>query len=360
MYKQTVAALALLMATTNPLQCAKPSQQSLFNDAIHNSIAQLMHWGKLKSDALQTFISPSNINTVISLLRNCIALWEQHSKAAKHVQHPTHSPIKNTLNNKPKSQDHNQQAPKKASAPAKRPQPQASPAGIAPCAFPGQLLFLPGLTGGALRVPGAYHLYSLAEIPIKYRLSCNFHALYNVVKLERIFCQRYINDRTFLNACRAIAPNDLHSSSTTTQGATIAHELGLDNVYYLGFEDGRIRPFFDTDTWYTQKHGESKNAAIERAVSKRVDELWTSIRSQCLKKRSPCCFHFVCHIKSRSIRHPGKGEKHFFLTSVVKMADGKIALYIADNVNADENHESQAEMRAYVEHVYHQLFRVQA
>lgn len=348
MYKQTIAALALLISTTGPLLSRGPSQREIFsfNNAIHDSLEQLMHWGKLKSDALHAFITPSNIDTVISLLRNCIALWEQHSKAVKPTQ----------------NQVHLQQAPKKAAPPAqKRPQQTSAMAAIAQCAFPeNQLLFLPGLTGGGLRVPGAYHLYSQAEIPIQYRLSCNFHALYNIVKLERIFCQGQISDRTFLNVCSSIAPDDLHSSSTTTQGATIAHELGLDNVYYLGVENGGIQPFFDTEIWYQRQHGESKQAAIERAVAGRVEELWDAIRSQWFKQRGPCCLHFVCHIRSRSIRHPGKGEKHFFLTSVVKKTDGTIAFYIADNVNEDENHQSQSEMRAYVEHLYHRLFLAKA
>lgn len=222
--------------------------------------------------------------------------------------------------------------------------PQQRPGGrvIAPCVFGEDLLRLPGLTGGGLRIQGVYHVYSRAEVPEDKDWSCGFHAIYNAVKLERRICNRQIDDRAFIQACQAIAPRNLHGFSDLNQGLKIAKRLGIPHAYNLMHERGRselILDYSDDDSGEDIPEG----------------QFWQNLRQALNQARGPLCIHFDCHIESHSIQNPGEHEGHAVLITVARMAHGATAIYIFDNVNEDENHVSQAQIRAHVELIYRNL-----
>lgn len=222
--------------------------------------------------------------------------------------------------------------------------PQQRPGGrvIAPCVFGEDLLRLPGLTGGGLRIQGVYHVYSRAEVPEDKDWSCGFHAIYNAVKLERRICNRQIDDRAFIQACQAIAPRNLHGFSDLNQGLKIAKRLGIPHAYNLMHERGRselILDYSDDDSGEDIPEG----------------QFWQNLRQALNQARGPLCIHFDCHIESHSIQNPGEHEGHAVLITVARMAHGATAIYIFDNVNEDENHISQAQIRAHVELIYRNL-----
>lgn len=217
------------------------------------------------------------------------------------------------------------------------------------------LMYLPGLTGGQLAIPGVYHLYSRAEMPIQHRFSCGFHALYNAVKLERALGTKYISDQAFLNACRSQVPEkNLHGFSTNLQGTAVAHHMGLNNYHSLWYKNGFVDVLFDTPTSYTYYHNQDKKKVARDAVNKRRTDFWSTLRNQYRSASGPLCLHFSCNIMSHS-RRSNHSEPHAVLITAVRMANGAIATYIADNMNEDENHVSQSEIRACAEHIHRQL-----
>jgi len=227
---------------------------------------------------------------------------------------------------------------------------------VAPCIFDhDDLLQLSGLTGGALRIEGVYHVYSRAEVPEDQDWSCGFHAVYNMVKLERRACNRRIGDREFINACRAIAPHNLHGHSDMTQGLAIARRIGIPHSHCLIRDHGAIQVLFERGVEYELHSDDDEDEVAARASAQQDRKFWQDLRRVFAQSRNSMCIHFDCHIMSHSIQEPGHAEDHAVLVTVVKMGNGATAIYIFDNVNEDENHVSQAQMRAYVEHIYRQL-----
>jgi hypothetical protein len=246
-------------------------------------------------------------------------------------------------------------------APIRQPAPATVPAnrrsGIAPCLFErNQLLFLPGITGGALRAPGVYHVYSRARVAAKQRWACAFHALDNMRTLEGLIGNRIISDQVYIDACSQIARRPGHSSSNIEQ-SNIAKRMGLMHMINLRINDGDAAPeiLFDTGTSYTFYDNEDPDTVGELAEQTRQEQEWQRLRGIFAQSRGPICMHFCASLMCYTDEDPENGESHGITVSVTKNVDGDVATYIFDNMNEAENSVSQESIRRHVEFIRHKL-----
>ncbi len=246
-------------------------------------------------------------------------------------------------------------APKHAQPTAPKHQPYApSKAAIAPCIYDQRdLLHLPGLTGGALKLPGVYHVYSEAPVATDKGWACAFHSLDNMRQLEYEICGRQISDQTFINACTKNCTT-IKSGSNCIQQYKIAQQMGLPYMINLEINDqGRgTEIVFKSDTYYEWRDGESEEYAYQRAERNRQDQEWNRLVQLFKTSREPICIHFCAGIMSYLIDNPGRGEGHGIDISVIKDKNGAVALYIFDNINDAEARTSQDAIRRHVEFIY--------
>lgn len=203
----------------------------------------------------------------------------------------------------------------------------------AKCIFD-HLLYLPGLTGGAINLPiPVYHVYSEARVAENQEWCCSFHTLNNAVKLQRRICNSNISLERFKQVCRArSSKQDLHNGSEGDLSLEIADEIGIPHFHNLTLEGGR-----------SQLTEDNENA------------IWRRLRTTFAQSRGPICMHFDCDIRSQSIEDPGHSEEHSILVSAIKMNNGACAIYILDNANEDEARKSQDQIRKHVMNVYQKL-----
>jgi hypothetical protein len=222
--------------------------------------------------------------------------------------------------------------------------------GVAPSLFDREeLLFLPGLTGWALNIPGVYHVYSRAPVAERQGWACAFHAMDNMRMLEGLIGNRNISDATFVDACRRNARTP-GSGSHCDEQANVARCMGLQHMINLDILEGGEDPWivFDTPTQFLVYENEDEETVGELAEQTRQDQEWQRLRALFRQSDGPICIHFCAGLMSH-------GEGHGITVSMTKNLDGEVATYIFDNVNEQEDASSQRAMRRHVEFIYQKL-----
>lgn len=208
-------------------------------------------------------------------------------------------------------------------------QSKLSPA-IAPNYFKASVpgLHLPGVKG-TKRLPGLYHLESRAWVPEEYGWQCGLHMLYNICNIERAFGLSDINDYEFVVECERVPRVFEEAGSFPTDLKKIANRIARCPLHIVEHDDyaDRIDLLYESDA---------------------EARFWSRIHAR-LSQPGIQCEHFGCLIYAE--------ECHIFLISVVKMPDGKKALYLLDNVNYDESRQAQYQMYRHAKYIHDHIFQ---
>lgn len=173
-----------------------------------------------------------------------------------------------------------------------------------------------------------YHV-SVLQLP---EWSCGYNALYNAANFENHLNLKnssadYKNfSKICLSYLNIINCKSLESSSHDTM-LKLAKDLSLSKHYYI---DCRIanRSFLAKINPFRRDSKKSQPVALDqtgfkKSLNKVRQEVYNYFVS---KKGKLACVHFICGVFSRT--------NHAILATLVKAADGTLAVFIFDNTNA--------------------------
>lgn len=195
---------------------------------------------------------------------------------------------------------------------------------------------LSGVTGKR-KLPALYHLESYAIIPEEYGWLCGLHMLYNICQVERFIGISDITDDEFIDACERV-PRVFHEKGSYPKDMQkIAKSIAWCPLYIL-------------------EHTEDNETLDFAYGSSAENRFWHKVHAV-LDKPGVQCVHFGCLIYDEdNCDKKGNPECHIFLISVIKMEDGRKALYLLDNMNRQASKSAQRQMFRHAEYIHGHIF----
>lgn len=190
---------------------------------------------------------------------------------------------------------------------------------------------------GKRKLPGLYHLESYAVIPEQNGWLCGLHMLYNICQVERTLGISDITDYEFINACDRVPDLFMKEGSYPSDMLKAAKFIAWCPLHIVEHND----------------YANRIDLVYESAGEKRF---WNKIHTQ-LGQPGVQCVHFGCLIYDEAIKDKkGRPECHIFLISIVKIEDGRKAIYLLDNMNYDASKSAQAQMFKHAEYIHGHVF----